>query len=216
MKKYYLYIKTHNVTGLKYLGQTKQNPYKYKGSGVDWKSHIKKYGNNVNTEVILETTNFEEIKKAGRSYSKLWNIVEDDQWLNKIPETGGGFGVFGENNGMWGKTHTQEMKDAQGLRAKYLFTGKTYEEIHGTQKSLELKSCRRENMSCNMGGMGSSNGNAKHFIVTSPEGQLFEVVGELQNFCKQYNLSYSTMNKILKGHNIKFGNCLGWKIKRLI
>jgi hypothetical protein len=30
----YLYKKTHNITGLKYLGKTAQsNPYKYPGSG---------------------------------------------------------------------------------------------------------------------------------------------------------------------------------------
>jgi len=30
----YLYKKTHNVTGLQYLGKTTRNPFTYKGSGV--------------------------------------------------------------------------------------------------------------------------------------------------------------------------------------
>lgn len=38
---YHLYKKTHNITGLKYLGQTTKNPYKYRGSGTYWKRHIK-------------------------------------------------------------------------------------------------------------------------------------------------------------------------------
>jgi hypothetical protein len=29
---YYLYVKTHNQTGLKYLGQTSKNPDKYQGA----------------------------------------------------------------------------------------------------------------------------------------------------------------------------------------
>ena len=44
MTIYYLYVKTHRITGLKYLGKTKQDPYKYRGSGVYWTSHIKKHG----------------------------------------------------------------------------------------------------------------------------------------------------------------------------
>jgi hypothetical protein len=41
----WLYVKVHNKTGLKYLGKTIQDPYKYGGSGVHWSSHVKKHGN---------------------------------------------------------------------------------------------------------------------------------------------------------------------------
>jgi len=47
MPTIYLYLKTHNITGLKYLGKTTQEPHKYWGSGIDWLLHIKKYGYNV-------------------------------------------------------------------------------------------------------------------------------------------------------------------------
>ena len=47
-----LYIKTHNKTGLKYFGKTKQDPFTYKGSGLYWKRHIEKYGYDVNTEIL--------------------------------------------------------------------------------------------------------------------------------------------------------------------
>ena len=63
MTIYYLYVKTHIKTGLKYLGQTKQNPFKYKGSGTDWKNHIKQFGNQVNTEIIFQTSSIEERNK---------------------------------------------------------------------------------------------------------------------------------------------------------
>ena len=40
----WLYIKEHNVTGLKYFGKTTRDPLKYKGSGTHWTRHISKHG----------------------------------------------------------------------------------------------------------------------------------------------------------------------------
>ena len=60
----YLYVKTHNVTGLKYLGQTSSNdPYKYQGSGKYWRLHLKKHGNNVTTEILKECESKADIKE---------------------------------------------------------------------------------------------------------------------------------------------------------
>jgi hypothetical protein len=95
---YYLYIKTHKITGLKYLGQTKQNPYRYIGSGVDWLTHLKEHGKSVHTEILVETIDQGERNAWGRYYSTLWNIVEGQDdfgnkiWANRIIESGGGSG----------------------------------------------------------------------------------------------------------------------------
>ena len=40
----FLYKKTHNKTGLQYLGKTKNNPQIYTGSGIKWLRHLKKWG----------------------------------------------------------------------------------------------------------------------------------------------------------------------------
>lgn len=89
----YLYVKTHNRTGLKYLGKTIQNPYKYKGSGVYWCRHLSKHGNDVTTEILKECQTSDEVKHWGQYYSDLWNVVDDTSWANLKPETGeGGFG----------------------------------------------------------------------------------------------------------------------------
>jgi hypothetical protein len=97
MNIYYLYIKTHNITGLKYLGQTSSNnPYIYNGSGLDWKNHIKKFGNNISTEIIAECKSKSELNFLGRFYSNYYKVTSavDDYgnriWANRIPETGGG------------------------------------------------------------------------------------------------------------------------------
>lgn len=97
MTIYYLYIKTHRKTGLKYLGQTSSDPYKYKGSGKEWKRHLIQYGPEHDTHVLRECTSKDERNEWGRYYSEVWNIVESTQWANLIPESGGG-GLLGSKN----------------------------------------------------------------------------------------------------------------------
>lgn len=88
---YYLYVKTHKKTGLKYLGKTSQDPHSYKGSGIRWTNHLKKYGNNVETIILFESENKDEIRDKGIYYSTLWNIVKSEDWANlKIEEGDGG------------------------------------------------------------------------------------------------------------------------------
>jgi hypothetical protein len=87
---YYLYIKTHKITGLKYLGQTKQDPFKYKGSGVYWKRHLKKHGNNHNTEILQKCYTKTALTTWGIYYSDLWSVIESKKWANLREESGNG------------------------------------------------------------------------------------------------------------------------------
>jgi hypothetical protein len=85
----YLYVKTHSKTGLKYLGQTSSNdPHKYPGSGMYWKSHLKKHGLDYTTEILKECQTKTELKEWGIYYSKLWNVVESKDWANLTEESG--------------------------------------------------------------------------------------------------------------------------------
>jgi hypothetical protein len=93
----YLYVKTHNKTGLKYLGKTIQDPYKYPGSGKRWKRHIKKHGKDLTTEILLTTESKEELKETGLFFSKLWNVVESNEWANCKPEEGDGGDTWTNN-----------------------------------------------------------------------------------------------------------------------
>jgi len=90
---YYLYVKTHNITGLKYFGFTKQKDYhKYTGSGTYWLLHLKKHGFNYSTTIVFESNNKSDIKLMGEQLSTEWNIVASDEWANLKPESGdGGF-----------------------------------------------------------------------------------------------------------------------------
>lgn len=85
----YLYIKTHNITGLKYLGKTEsKDPFVYKGSGKYWKWHLKKYGYNITTEIIFQSENKEEFKNTSIYFSFLYDVVKSDEWANLTEENG--------------------------------------------------------------------------------------------------------------------------------
>lgn len=88
-KPTWLYIKQHNVTGLKYFGKTSQkDPTKYKGSGKYWKSHLKKHGNNVTTIWCQLFTSKEDIVEYAVQFSKENQIVESKEWANLKEENG--------------------------------------------------------------------------------------------------------------------------------
>ncbi len=87
----YLYVKTHKKTGLKYLGvTTNKDPYTYTGSGVYWKNHLNKHGFDYFTEILKECRTKDEVKEWGLYYSRLWNIVESNEWANLKEEQGDG------------------------------------------------------------------------------------------------------------------------------
>jgi hypothetical protein len=129
MTIYYLYKKTHNKTGLQYLGYTTRDPYIYKGSGIKWGEHLSIHGDDISTEILLESTNKEDIQKLGRHFSELWDIVRSGKWANSMKETCGGPGgkkgiarlestkqKLSEK--LSGKTHTPEQKLAKSQRQK--------------------------------------------------------------------------------------------------
>lgn len=93
-KPTYLYVKSHNVTKLKYFGKTtSSDPHRYRGSGKYWKRHILKHGYDVTTEVLGIYTDKEECSAAAIRFSKQHNIVESLAWANFKIENGldGGF-----------------------------------------------------------------------------------------------------------------------------
>lgn len=93
----YLYIKTHNKTGLKYLGKTVQkDPHKYPGSGKFWTNHLTKHGYDYTTEILRECQSNSELQEWGLYYSNLYDVVnaKDETgkkiWANLKPEYGDG------------------------------------------------------------------------------------------------------------------------------
>lgn len=95
--------------------------------------------------------------------------------------------------------------------------GLTYEEIYGKETADSLLNLRRKNMSPKMGLSGDKNGNAKTFKATSPAGDNYEFTGSLKTFCNQHRLSLATVkSRLLHGFIPTSGNCVGWKIERIL
>ena len=87
----YLYVKTHLDTGLKYFGKTTENPFRYKGSGKYWKSHLKVHGYNVSTEVVSQFNlpgDEDLLVEWAMSFSAKNDIAGSPEWANIIPENG--------------------------------------------------------------------------------------------------------------------------------
>jgi hypothetical protein len=130
----YLYIKTHRITGLKYLGKTSsKDPHSYPGSGTRWRAHLDKHGYEFDTEILCESEDPVKIKEEGLRYSKMWNIVEAVEWANLKPESGDG-GTF---------SHTTDAKKKIGNSARGRtspYKGMSYEEIQNDPvKAAERK-----------------------------------------------------------------------------
>jgi hypothetical protein len=237
MTIYYLYMKTHQKTGLKYLGYTQRNPYEYVGSGSYWTWHLKKHGYNIDTEVLLETTSKDEIKSVGQYYSQKWNIVEargdNDKklWANLKPEEGRGGSIprktpvpeyvgkkiSAKLTGRVNGPHSPERcanisKSKQGHNK-----GKLYEEIYSqldaTRIRNNLSSKMKEYLASNPGiRNGNNNGNAKHYEFLDPTGYLHYINGNIVPFCLEHKLNLTGVYKCING---KVDRYKDWQIKRL-
>jgi hypothetical protein len=85
----YLYIKTHNKTGLKYFGKTtKKDPHKYTGSGTYWKRHLHKHGADYTTQIVSQFDDESLCEEFALKFSKEHDIVNSNEWANLQEENG--------------------------------------------------------------------------------------------------------------------------------
>jgi hypothetical protein len=134
--KHYLMIKTHKVTGLKYLCKTSTDnpakPYVYLGSGKYWKRHLKKYGREVSTEILKVCDTREELVREGIYYSKLLNVVCSEEYANMVEERGdGGPTMLGRSI-----TPEQNMRKSTALRKFNALASSEYKEWRRKLNSL--------------------------------------------------------------------------------
>lgn len=227
MNIYYLYVKIHKKTGLRYLGQTKRNPYTYLGSGSDWTAHLEKHGKDISTEIILKTTDKLECNSIGRYYSNLWHILTavDDYgnkiWANKIIESGGGaggkFGVkrkestrqklikanTGENNPMYGTFWINNGQKNRKVQSESEIPngwakGRYFDE-EGRKKFVSRSKVGKNNTNYDP--------TIRHWInIETGE----EVSLPKYDFCQQKMLNSRKIRAVVQG---KIEHYLGWKLK---
>lgn len=115
-KYLYLMVKTHTITGLKYLCKkvttSDSKAISYLGSGTRWNNHLKVHGKHINTEIIVkcELDKIEEFSKLCIEHSNKFNIVKSDEWANLIEENGLMGAVCGKNNQMYKKSTIDKLK----------------------------------------------------------------------------------------------------------
>jgi len=116
-------IKECKITGLRYLCKCVEttDPYVYHGSGIRWINHLKKYHKNwsrscdVTTTVLGIYDNKEKLKEAGSYYSNLFNVVNDPNWANIIPESGDGGWINDQTGKTWKIKDTSKMKNKKTI-----------------------------------------------------------------------------------------------------
>lgn len=84
----YLYIKQHNQTGLRYFGKTTRDPYRYIGSGLHWRRHIKKHGKDIATIWTMQFDDEADCEDFAVLFSELFDIVASAAWANMKIENG--------------------------------------------------------------------------------------------------------------------------------
>ena len=130
-------------------------------------------------------------------------------------EAGDGGGIYGEGNGMFGKTHSHKVKQDSSERATKTFKGKSYERLYGEEKATSLRNSRSEYMKSYLAEnpdkrLGSSNPNAKSYEFISPTGEVFITTGNLKIFCKENGLRCDSIINVLKGRESEHR---GWKAR---
>jgi len=132
-KPTWLYIKQHNITGLKYFGKTISDPIKYRGSGIVWTRHLNKHGDDVSTLWTQFFEDKEAITEYAVNFSKENNIVESKEWANLKIEDGHMGGYYGEVTAETRKKlsdkskqhkHSEESKEKISAKLK----GRTFSE----------------------------------------------------------------------------------------
>lgn len=146
--KTYLYIKTHNVTGLKYFGKTFNNPFVYRGSGIRWLNHIRKHGYDVSTEIIFVSEDINELSSFAIEFSLNNKIVESEEWANLTIETGKDGGPIGP------------------YKPKPPISDKTRKKLSEWQKGKKLSDEHKRKISKTLSGRTSNRKDKKKFRKT--------------------------------------------------
>ena len=131
----WLYCKVHNQTGLKYFGKTISDPYQYSGSGVYWSRHLAKHGNDVSTVWAHLYTDPDVLKEEALYFSKIFNIVDSNEWANLTEENGFTGGK------LYNRTEDHNLKMSQMLK------GRVFTDEHRQNISLNSLGCKRGTMS---------------------------------------------------------------------
>jgi hypothetical protein len=216
---------SHKHTGKSYIGTTSKT--------IDWRFnkhvvearctlHIKskfhrairkaKFEKSVWTKTLLYVC--DSSKEAFRAEIEL--IDTYDTFYNGYNTTlGGNSGPIlrGKDNGMYGRTHTKEVKEKIGQLTKERLANKTYEEVHGIEKATHLRQQHSNDMKrirLTRSGKGPNNPNAKTFEFIDPNGLIHLITGGMVKFCREHALRPDAIIDVSKGRRTEYK---GWTVR---
>lgn len=182
MKPTFLYIKQHNITGLKYFGKTtERNPYAYLGSGKYWKKHINKHG----TEHVITVwahlfTDEQELIEYAKKFSKDNNIVDSTEWANLKEETGLDGGM---EKGWWSEEQLENFRNKQKQRWKEGKVDK--EKLRQSRIGFKQPQSQKESVAKSL---------SANWELTSPGGEKL-IINNLRKFCSENGLDQGNLSR---------------------
>lgn len=189
---YCVYLTTYSGDHLPplYIGSTSLRRIKtgYKGSvkskkyAATWARETKLNPHLFSVKVLSEHQSRLEALEAELSLHISEDVVKSKKYINESLASPNGF--FGRD--VAGKNHP----------------------LFGTKRSDMTRAKIKAN---HADAAGANNGRARTMRLTSPSGEVFDIVGELRKFCIERKLPYCTMNWILTGREFTRGACVGWK-----
>jgi len=110
-----------------------------------------------------------------------------------------------ERGGYGPKKHKTATKDK--IREKTSGSANPMYGKHHTSESKEK--IRKNKISCS----GVDHHISKHWVLTSPEGEIYEQVGDLKGLCTKMNISFATMYAAFANNRVpKSGKAKGWSL----
>jgi group I intron endonuclease len=209
---YSIYSAYNVVTKQRYIGfdshwpkrKTDHKRESEKENNIKFYNAIKKYGwNNFIWEVLYQSKEKDHTLNVMESYfiSEYDSIVGG---YNTVPGGKRGPTLCGELNGMFGKTHTNEVKKKLSENAIKKFKNKSYEELYGKEKSDKLKLIRSEKAKLKNNSFKNNSrfDNLVYSFFNIQTGELIKCTRWV--FYKCYNINKSGVSEIInKGRTYK-------------
>ena len=207
-KSTWLYIKQHNVTGLKYFGKTvRKDPTRYNGSGKKWVNHLNFHGNDVTTIWCKLFNNKDELVKFALKFSEENNIIESTEWANLKPENGlDGGSPKGTNKGRpCSEQARQNLARGRENRIYTPMSAESKQKLRNSKLGKKASPKTKEKLRQAKARQFASNNVQYEIIAPNGSSYIFNRL-EIKQYCKKNDLTYASLlakgkqGRMYKGH----------------
>ena len=158
--------------------------------------------------------NIVELKERGLHYSKMWNIVESDEWANLQYEEGNG--GFGENHPMKLPENKEKLRQRMTgennpmKRLEVRVKNSVFQNRPEVKEKFKQEHLGKNHPMNNLEARAKmANTKGKDYSFIGPQNKTIQV-HNLRKFCRENNLNSSHMVQVAKG---KEQQHKGWKVE---